>query len=96
MIFWVCRECSVRIQEEDDEFGEDAFDQFIIDQFATEIKDAKYEKIDIDAVLEKLPHLDDNQKKDLANLLRKHSKLFDGSLGKYPHKKSAHRIRRMC
>ena len=78
---------SYRIQEEDDEFGDDAFDQFIIDQFATVIKDAKYEKIDIDAVLDKSPHLDDNQKEDLANLLRKHSKLFDGSLGKYPHKK---------
>ena len=54
---------------------------------STHIKDAKYEKADIQAVVDNCPHLTDEQRSDLYDLLMKHEKLFNGTLGVYPHKK---------
>ena len=52
---------------------------------ATSILDAKYEKVDIEKVVEEeCSHLDAKQKEELKALILKHSKLFDGTLGKYP------------
>ena len=52
---------------------------------AAPIKDAKYERLDVEAVLkEHCSHLSPTQQGDLRVLLRKHEKLFDGTLGKYP------------
>ena len=64
----------------DDILGEDW-----LDSFATEILDAKYTKTDIKDVVDKQNHLSDSQKKDISNLLNKHSKLFSDELGSYPH-----------
>ena len=51
------------------------------------ILDAKYAKIDTDKVAEAQTHLTSSQRDDLATLLRQYPRLFDGSLGVYPHKK---------
>ena len=57
-----------------------------IDQYlATPIMEAKYEKLDVEAVIiEHCGHLSLLQQNDLRNLLRKHERLFDGTLGEYP------------
>ena len=58
-----------------------------LDTFATEILDAKYNKSDVNDVVNQQSHLTAAQKEDLLKLLQKHSKLFSGKLGSYPHKK---------
>ena len=71
------------LQVEDDMFGDDW-----LDSYATErILDAKYEKLDIDGLMSKQDHLNADQKEQLKSLFLKYSKVFDGSLGLYPHKK---------
>ncbi len=55
--------------------------------YAVEILDAKYEKIEIDEVINQLNHLDPQQKEDLKKVLQGHTKLFDVTLGVYPHRK---------
>ena len=47
----------------------------------------KYNKTDVNNVVNQQSHLTAAQKKDLLKLLQKHSKLFSGELGSYPHKK---------
>ena len=71
------------LQQEDDLFGEDWLDSYA----AERILDAKYEKLDIDNLMEKQAHLDKEQKEQLKSLFLKYSKVFDGTLGLYPHKK---------
>jgi Retroviral aspartyl protease len=51
------------------------------------ILDAEYEQIDTNHLAEQQFHLNRSQRRDLANLLEKFTKLFDGTLGVYPHKK---------
>ena len=58
-----------------------------LDNYATEILDAKYNKIDVNDVVIQQSHLTATQKRDLLELLTKHSKLFSDKLGSYPHKK---------
>ena len=70
------------IQLEDELLGEDW-----LESFATEILDAKYEFTDVNDVVKNLTHLDAKQKADILAVLRKHQKMFDGTLGVYPHKK---------
>jgi hypothetical protein len=55
--------------------------------FAIEILDAKYEKVQIKDVANPLEYLSTQQKADLKQVLSEFTKLFDGSLGVYPHKK---------
>ena len=57
-----------------------------IDQYlSAPILDAKYEKLDAHTlVTTHCPHLSPSQQDDLRMLLSKHSKLFDGTLGRYP------------
>ena len=57
------------------------------ESFATEILDATYEFTDVATVVNDLQCLDQNQKDDLLNALRKHQQIFDGTLGIYPHEK---------
>ena len=57
------------------------------DLYATEIKDAKYEKVEIDAVIEQQTHLNATQKEQLRSVMRGHEVLFDGKLKKYTGKK---------
>jgi hypothetical protein len=55
--------------------------------FAIEILDAKYEKIQIKDVVNPLEYLSAQQKADLKQVLSEFTKLFDGTLGVYPHRK---------
>jgi hypothetical protein len=55
--------------------------------YATEILDAKYQKVEVDKVINQLNHLSLEQKEDLRKVLKEHTKLFSGKLGVYPHRK---------
>ena len=70
------------IQLEDELLGEDW-----LNCYATEILDAKYEWKDIEDVIKEMTHLTKSQQNDLLEVLQKHSSIFNGTLGLYPHKK---------
>jgi hypothetical protein len=70
------------IQTEDELFSEDW-----LDCNATEILDAQYEWTDVTDVVNKLTHLNTQQKADLLRALHENSKMFDGILATYPHQK---------
>jgi hypothetical protein len=55
--------------------------------FAIEILDAKYEKVQIKDVVKPLEYLSTQQKADLKQVLSEFTKLFDGNLGVYLHRK---------
>jgi hypothetical protein len=55
--------------------------------YSLEILDAKYGEVSTDDVVDQLTHLNKKQKQDLKILLIDFSKLFNGTLGVYPHKK---------
>ena len=74
----------IELQQEAEYFGIDWFEPYC---HAIEIWDAKYDQINMDEVVEQLNHLSTEQKADLKQVLLEHTKLFDGSLGIYPHKK---------
>jgi hypothetical protein len=57
------------------------------DEYAAEIKHAKYEKVDTREVVRQQKHLNEEQQALLGKVLHKYAKLFDGTLGKYPHRK---------
>ncbi len=59
----------------------------VANTFATRILDAIYEQANIHNVGFNQHHLLLDQQCDLFNILSNHKKLFDGSLGVYPHKK---------
>jgi hypothetical protein len=73
----------IEIQQED-LFGMDWYDPTC---FAIKILDAKYEKVQIKDVVNPLEYLSTRQKADLKKVLNEFTKLFDGNLGVYPHKK---------
>ncbi len=70
------------IQVEDKILGEDW-----LGHFATEILDAKYDKTDVAEVVKGLTHLNAHQNADLLRVLQENNKIFNGTLGIYPHKK---------
>ncbi len=53
----------------------------------SEILDAKYGEASTDDVVNQLTHLNEKQKQDLKILLKDFTKLFNGTLGVYLHKK---------
>jgi hypothetical protein len=55
--------------------------------YATKTLDAKYEKVFVDDVIDQLSHINIQQKGDFRQVLSEHTKLFDGTLGVYPHRK---------
>jgi hypothetical protein len=55
--------------------------------YASEILDTKYGEVSTDDVVDQLTHLNGEQKQDLKVLLKVFTKLFDGTLGVYPHTK---------
>jgi hypothetical protein len=55
--------------------------------YATEILDVKYKWTDVWDVVDGQNHLTAQQKCDLLDVLTRHQKLFDGTLGVYLHKK---------
>ena len=63
------------IQTEDDFFGEDWLNCYV-----TEILDAQYEWTDVTDVVNKLTHLNTEQKTVLLLVLHENSKMFDGTL----------------
>ena len=69
------------------EMEHDLLGDQVADSFAIRILDAKYEQANIHDVAFDQNHLSLDQRRDLFNILSKHNKLFDGSLGVYPHKK---------
>ena len=74
---------SIEVQHDDAFIGKEWLDSYL----ANPILDAKYEKMEIPAMVAEMAHLNDAQKRDLKKLLLKYKKLFDGTLGVYPHKK---------
>jgi hypothetical protein len=72
----------VEVQQEEALFGMDWYDPTC---YAVEILGAKYEKVEVDEVINQLNHLITEQKEDLRKVLMEHTKLFDGTLGVYPH-----------
>jgi hypothetical protein len=65
-------------------FGMDWYDPTC---YASEILDTKYEKVSKNDVVHQLTHLHDKQKKDRKVLFKDFTRLFDGTLGVYSHKK---------
>ena len=63
----------------DDDVNEDGLDLYT----ATKIEEAKYEKIEINDVINTQNHLNKEQQNKLKNVLEKYNKLFDGGLGHY-------------
>jgi hypothetical protein len=55
--------------------------------YATHILDAKYKFTDVKDSIDQLTHLNTQQKADLLQALMENAKMFDGTLGVYPHKK---------
>jgi hypothetical protein len=53
--------------------------------FTTDIKECKYKYVDTDEVAAQQKHLSTKQQGELADVLRKYKKLFDDTLGQYPH-----------
>ena len=73
---------SFLVQQEDEDFGEDWLENYA----TSPVLDAKYEKVEIEDVVSAQTHLTSDQQNDLRDLLSKYTKLFDGTLGCYPHK----------
>ena len=74
---------SIHISQEDNVFGEDWLDSYAV----TSILEAKYEKVDIEDVAKQQKHLTITQQQELQKVLQKYNKLFNGTLGLYPHQK---------
>jgi hypothetical protein len=75
----------LEVQRETEQlFGMDWYDPTC---YASEILDAKYREVSTDDVVDQLTHLNKKQKQDLKVLLKDFTKLFNGTLGVYPHKK---------
>jgi hypothetical protein len=55
--------------------------------YISEMKEAKYEKVSIDQVIQQQTHLSSSQGLELHAVLSKYTALFSGKLGKYPHRK---------
>ncbi len=73
------------IQVKDKLFGENW-----LKCFTTKILDDNCEKTDVADVVKGLTHLNAHQKADLLRVLQESNKMFDGTLGVYPHKKGTH------
>jgi hypothetical protein len=71
-------------REEEQIFGRDWYDS---DCHASEILDAKYEEVSTDEVIAQCTHLSTAQREDLRTVLKDFPKLFNGTLGIYPHRK---------
>ncbi len=75
----------IKVQQEEELFGMDWYNSTC---YATEVLDTKYERGEVDEVIFKqLDHLNLEQKENLKKVLKEHTKLFDGTLGIYPHRK---------
>ena len=69
-------------QEDEEWFGDD-----FMELLATTILDATYNKVDLDKVINSHNYLNKKQRRELKKVLIKCEKLFNGTLGVYPHRK---------
>jgi hypothetical protein len=74
----------IEIQQEEELYGMEWYDPTC---YTMEILDAKYEKVEVDEVINQLNNLNLEQKEDLRKVLKEHNKLFSGKLDVYPHRK---------
>jgi hypothetical protein len=74
----------IEIQQEVEFFGIDWYDPTC---YAIEILDVKYERVQIDDVVNQLEHRNIKQKADIKQVLSEFTKIFDATLGVYPHQK---------
>eukprot|EP00957_Ditylum_brightwellii_P186087 14167948-Ditylum_brightwellii.AAC.1 len=65
---------------------DELFDEDWLHSYATKIPNAKYEFTDAINVVNRQDHLRQSQKDDLLSVLWNHQQMFDGTLGRYPHK----------
>ncbi len=75
---------TIEIQQEVDFFGMDWYDPTC---FAIEVLDEKHEKVWIKDIASPLEYSSTQQKADIKQVLSEFTKLFDGTLGVFPHKK---------
>jgi hypothetical protein len=61
----------------------DHSDEELDKMYANEIKEAKYEKVSVDDVMEQQKHLNSSQKMQLRSVFKGYETLFDGKLKKY-------------
>jgi hypothetical protein len=69
------------IQVEEKLFGEDCGSSVLLQRCLT------HEYVNVHKVIDTLTHLNMHQKADLLQVLTANQKMFDGTLGVYPHKK---------
>ena len=69
-------------QEYKEWFGDD-----FMESLATSILNATYNKVGFGKVIDNQKHLNKKQQRELKKVLIKFEKLFDGTLGVYPHRK---------
>jgi len=74
----------IEVQQEVEFFGMGWYDPTC---YAIEILNAKYEKVQIDDVANQLKHLNVQQQAGNKRVLSEFTKLFEGTLGVYPHRK---------
>ncbi len=77
------RKCTYKIELRDKLSKIEKSDTF----FNSKSFDAKYERVQIDDIVNQLEHLNIQQKADIKQALREFTKIFDGTLGVYPHQK---------
>ncbi len=75
---------TIKVQQEEELFGMDRYDSTC---YTTEILDAKYEKVEVDEVINQLNHFNLEQKEYLRLVLMENTKQFSGKLGVYFHRK---------
>ena len=74
-------------QEMDGSFHHDAILEDDDLNLETHILDAKYEMVDAHKIASKQNHLTQKQRTELAQLFTKYHELFNGTLGRYPHRR---------
>ena len=78
---------SISIQFKPRSFWNDPFnvDQCLTDAHAVSIEEASYEQANIQQVVRQQTYLPLHLQSELEEVLRDYPRLFDGSLGRYPH-----------
>ena len=80
---YIAMDNAINIQQEDELFGEDWLESYLTNTIVGE----EYEKLDVQDVTSPQKYLNIAQQCELETVLEKYTKLFDGTLGVYLHKK---------
>ena len=73
-------------RDPDTYFFHDTMEHHSVQRPRTTILESKYEKIDIKDVIKEQHHLNEEDKQSLRRVLARHTRLFDGQVGRYPHR----------